>query len=203
MNLKKYGLAFLPIILLFLIAGLGYKKYLEIKKSNFEAIQAIPNNASIIIKTANWKESWNKLEKSNIWNQVSDLKEFDKLKKSIRNLSVGLDTNILLQEIFIGNPLYFSIHHEEQDFSPFLSFLLNEDQKLYFLEYFFNGKLDSRKYEEIEIYKLENNWNLAFQEGIIFLSTSPLLIEQSISRGDVLKNIIPSWNAKFQLFSSL
>ena len=180
MNLKKYGLAFLPLILLFLIAGLGYKKYLEIKKSNFEAIQAIPNNASIIIKTANWKESWSKLEKSNIWNQISDLKEFDKFKKSIRNLSVGLDTNILLQEIFIDNPLYFSLHHEEQDFSPFLSLLLNEDQKLYFLEYFFNGKLDSRKYEEIEIYKLENDWNLAFQEGIVFLSTSPLLIEQSI-----------------------
>ena len=185
MNLKKYGLALLPIILLILIAGLGYKKYLEIKKSNFEAIQAIPNNASIIIKTANWKESWTKLEQSNIWNQISDLDELPDFKKSIRNLSIELDTNIHLQEIFIDNPFYFSIHHEEQDFSPFLSLLLNDDQKLFFLNYFFKEKLNSRKYEEIEIYKLKNGWNVAFQEGIVFLSTSPLLVEQSIRQ---LKN---------------
>ncbi|MEJ6794669.1 MAG: hypothetical protein QNK68_06630 [Flavobacteriales bacterium] len=185
MNIKKYGLALLPIILLILIAGLGYKKYLEIKKSNFEAIQAIPNNASIIIKTANWKESWSKLEQSNIWNQISDLDELTDFKKSIRNLSVELDTNIHLQEIFNDNPFYFSIHHEEQDFSPFLSLLLNDDQKLYFLNYFFKEKLNSRKYEEIEIYKLKNGWNVAFQEGIVFLSTSPLLVEQSIRQ---LKN---------------
>ncbi len=185
MNIKKYGLALLPIILLLLIAGLGYKKYLEIKKSNFEAIQAIPNNASIIIKTANWKESWSKLEQSNIWNQISDLDELTDFKKSIRNLSVELDTNIHLQEIFNDNPFYFSIHHEEQDFSPFLSLLLNDDQKLYFLNYFFKEKLNSRKYEEIEIYKLKNGWNVAFQEGIVFLSTSPLLVEQSIRQ---LKN---------------
>jgi len=180
MNFKKYGIALLPLILLFLIAGLGYKKYIEIKKSNFEAIQAIPNNASVIIKSTNWTESWNKLEKSSIWNQLSSVNQLDSFKNSIKNLTSEIDTNKQLQEIFINNPFYFSIHHEEQDFSPFLSLLLDENLKQYFLNHFFNGDIEKRKYEGIDIYKFNTNWNLAFQEGIVFLSTSPLLIEQSI-----------------------
>ena len=185
MNFKKYGLALLPIILLLLIAGLGYNKYIEIKKSNFEAIQAIPSNASIIIKSTNWNERWTKLEKSEIWNQISDFKELNNFKESINSLNLELDTNILLQKIFNNNPLYISIHHEEQDFSPFLSLLLDESQKLFFLQHFFNENLDKRMYEGIEIYKLNEDWNLAFQEGIVFLSTSILLIEQSVRQ---LKN---------------
>lgn len=185
MNFKKYGLALLPIILLLLIAGLGYNKYIEIKKSNFEAIQAIPSNASIIIKSTNWNESWTKLEKSEIWNQISDFKELNNFKESINSLNLELDTNILLQKIFNNNPLYISIHHEEQDFSPFLSLLLDESQKLFFLQHFFDEDLDKRMYEGIEIYKLNEDWNLAFQEGIVFLSTSILLIEQSVRQ---LKN---------------
>lgn len=185
MNFKKYGLALLPIILLLLIGGLGYKKYLEIKKSNFEAIQSIPNNASIIIKTANWKESWNTLEKSNIWKQISEIEKFKNVKNSINNLSVELDTNIILKEIFADNPFYISLHHEEQDYSPFLALMLEQEQKPYFFNYFFKEKVDSRFYEDVEIFKLENNWNIAYQENIIFLSTSPILVEQSIRQ---LKN---------------
>jgi len=180
MNYKKISLSIIPVILFLLIAFLGFEKYLEIKKSDFEAIQAVPNNASIIIKSNNWQESWRKLNNSSIWGQLSETEELNKLKKEINILSADLDTNAFLKNIFNDNTIYFSIHPSEQHFIPFYAILLEKNQEEFLIDYFFKSDYNKRRYSEVEIYNSNSGWSLSIHKNIAFFSPSTLLVEQSI-----------------------
>lgn len=180
MNYKKIGLGLAPIILILIIGFLGFNKYQEIKKSNFQAIQAIPNNASIIIKSNDWNSSWKEINNSNLWNKLTDAQPINQLVKEINLFSTELDTNVILKNIFNDNTIYFSMHNSEQDYMPFFAILIEDSQKDFLTNYFLQTNYSERSYSDVTIYTSKKGWNLSIHKNIAFISPSPLLIEQSI-----------------------
>ena len=68
---EKIILAVSLICLLSLIAILAITKYKDLSSTQKNPIKAIPTNASIIIKSDDWRKSWDEIEASDIWQKIS------------------------------------------------------------------------------------------------------------------------------------
>ena len=82
-----------------IIAYLGYSKYMEITKSTANPLQAIPNNAAVIVKSDNWRKSWSELEACAIWQQISKNDKWQYLKSDIANTQNIIETSEDLKKL--------------------------------------------------------------------------------------------------------
>ena len=163
------------------IAYLGYSKYLEITKSTSNPLQAIPTNAAIILKSDNWRKSWSELEESAIWKQISKNDKWQNIKNNIANTQNTIERSEILKKILAKQVVYLSIHGTTHDFDVLLSTTFNVDNSLDLLKtHFLTQKQNSKEYDGVILYELENGWNFCIHDGIVFFGSSHLLVENSI-----------------------
>ena len=163
------------------IAFLGHSKYMEITKSTADPLQAIPTNAAIILKSDNWRKSWSELEASAIWQQISKNDKWQHIKNNITNKQSIIEKSEGLKKLLAKQVVYLSIHSTTQDFDVLLSTAFPGDNPLDLLKtYFLTQKLNSKEYDGVVLYELENGWNFCIHQDIVFFSSSHLLIENSI-----------------------
>ena len=106
MNAKKISLGLVLVVLASTIIYLGYQKYIELKTDNFQAIQAVPNNASLIIKSENWSKSWKELNNSPLWKEISDVQKWNDISESIINIKTKIDASVSLKSFFSKQIVY-------------------------------------------------------------------------------------------------
>ena len=163
------------------IVFLGYTKYIEFTKSMANPLNAIPTNAAIIIKTDNWLKSWSELEASDIWQQISKNDKWKNIKNEITNTKKTIEASEVLNKILDNQVVYLSIHSTTQGFDILLSTAFQGENPLDLLKtHFISQKLNSKDYDGVDLFELENGWNLCIHKGIVFFSSSHLLVENSI-----------------------
>ena len=178
---KKIVVSLALLGLIGTIAYLGYYKYMEIAKSTANPLQAIPTNAAIILKSDNWRKSWNELEASAIWKQISKNDKWKHIKSDISNTQKNIEKSEDLKKLLAKQVVYLSIHSTTQDFDILLSTILPVENPLDLLKtHFFTQKISSKDYDGVVIYELENDWNFCIHQGIVFFGSSHLLVENSI-----------------------
>lgn len=178
---KKIIVGLALFVLILTIAYLGYTKYIEITKSIANPLQAIPTNAAIIVKSDNWRKSWNELEASTIWQQISKNEKWKHIKKNITNTQKTIEISESLKKLLAKQVVYLSIHSTTKDFDVLLSTAFSEDNPLDLLKtHFLTQKLNNKKYDGVILYELENGWNFCIHQGIVFFGSSNLLVENSI-----------------------
>ncbi|MFN4233983.1 MAG: DUF3352 domain-containing protein [Bacteroidia bacterium] len=183
----------LVLILLFM-AGLAYV-YMYIKQTKAPvsySLNAVPNNAAIILQTRNATALWDKLGKSNIiWEELRSTNYFSQLHFRLVTLDSILRNNAEVNEIISSTPLIVSFHKSGAENFDFL-YLLNLPpvKNIAFVNDFISASGGSvegqtRKYEQEEIFSARfNGINQPFQytlvQGIFMGSFSGMLLEDAI-----------------------
>ena len=178
---KKIAVSISLLVLVGAIVFFGYTKYIEITKSMANPLNAIPTNAAIIIKTDHWLKSWSELEASDIWQQISKNDKWKNIKNEITNTKKTIEASEVLNKILDNQVVYLSIHSTTQGFDILLSTAFQVENPLDLLKtHFISQKLNSKDYDGVDLFELENGWNLCIHKGIVFFSSSHLLVENSI-----------------------
>ena len=164
-----------------IIAYLGYSKYMEFIKKTANPLQAIPTNAAVIVKSDNWRKSWSELEASAIWQQISKNDKWKNIKSDIANTQNTIETSENLKKLLAKQVVYLSIHSTTQDFDILISTAFARENPLDLLKtHFLTQKLNSKNYDGVVLYELENGWSFCIHQGIVFFGSSHLLVENSI-----------------------
>ena len=177
---KNKNLISISIIFLTIISILGYNKLKEISNHSSQAIQAVPNNAAIIVKVNNWSKSWADLQQTEIWSQVSNTKKWKDIISKINSINSVLDTSTELQSLVKEKDIFLSIHPSINSHSLFLSSGLKKNKIEVIEKYFSKLPFETRAYDNVNIYQMENGWNICHHKDILIFSSSNLLIEQGI-----------------------
>ena len=171
----------ITIICLSIVAFLIFHKYQSIKSVKTKAIEAIPTNAAIIIESDNWALTMNDLEKSTIFNTITNSPSWETCKHFINKVKMTLMANPTLNSLVDGKEAYLSIHHTTNNFNYQISTGCSEAELNVILS---NDSLvqnyTTRQYDGITIYQISEHTKLCHHSDILFLSNSDLLIEEGI-----------------------
>ena len=163
------------------IAYLGYSEYMAIKKTIANPLQAIPTNAAVIVKSDDWRKSWSELEASAIWQQISKNDKWKHIKSDIANTKKTIEKSEGLKKLITKQVVYLSIHSTTQDFDVLISTAFARENSLDLLKKtFLTEKLNSKDYDGVILYELENGWSFCIHQDIVFFGSSQLLVENSI-----------------------
>jgi hypothetical protein len=178
---KKIILSVSLICLLSLIAILAVTKYNDLSNTQKNPIKAIPTNASVIIKSDDWRKSWDEIEASDIWQKISSTEHWQTLKTKIDKTKKTIEKSDELKKIFDKQLLYISLHSSTQNFDILFASTLSTKTPLKLLENnFLNQEYSRKKYDNETIYTLDNGWSFCIHQGIIFFASTHLLVENSI-----------------------
>lgn len=179
---KKIIIALALIGLVSTIGFLGYSKYVELSTTKANALQAIPTNAALIIKSENWTKSWSELENSALWKQITKGEKWGALKVDLNKTERTILQSESLKKLLKKQEVYLSLHSSTQDYDLLLASSFSTPDVLQLLtKNFIKEDLINREYDGVSIYQLANsNWSFCIHHGIVFFSSSPLLVEHSI-----------------------
>ncbi|MFT6746316.1 MAG: hypothetical protein ACJAZ2_000655 [Glaciecola sp.] len=189
--MRKFLIALL-VLLILLIAG--YFVYsLKNKEENSissKGINAIPYSAVAILRVQNPVTKWDKLMKGSYGKQLSGIKEIQEVTTALANFKKASDNNSVFKDVLSDNPIYLSAHMTGVKSYNFLVVCnFNPENKKSFIDAFSKElkdyKISTRKYEECSITDLQlkegkNHLSVVFEKGLIMVSTSAILIEESI-----------------------
>ena len=119
MRILKY---LIPILLIFTIFLIGFKEYKNIKSSDFQILNVVPDNASVIFGFNNKQDFYNQLNSTPIWIELTRTSMFKKINFDLKKISNQLNSN---QKIF-GNKFVISINRSGANkISPLISVEIN------------------------------------------------------------------------------
>lgn len=185
---------FAIVLILLFMAGLAYV-FMYIKQTKAPvsySLNAVPDNAAIILQTRNASALWDKLSKTNIiWEELRSTSYFAELHKRLVLLDSLMRNNSEVNEIITSNPLIVSFHKSGAENFDFL-YLLNLPpiKNISFVNDFISssgGALEGqyRMYEQEKVFSARfSGINASFQytlvQGIFIGSFSGMLIEDAI-----------------------
>ena len=172
MRILKY---LIPILLIFTIFLIGFKEYKNIKSSDFQILNVVPDNASVIFGFNNKQDFYNQLNSTPIWIELTRTSMFKKINFDLKKISNQLNSN---QKIF-GNKFVISIHRSGANkISPLISVEINVSEIENYL-----SQLKKTKYDNNNLYEvLESNDVLYFSiaKNILFASRDKIIVEDAI-----------------------
>lgn len=186
--------------LVILSVYIGYSYMENQQLPDFETYKAIPNDAAFIIESNEFVKKINKIRNENkIWSELSlfpALSQFDSDLEFITDLSTN---NQVINNLTKDNQVIISAHHIGKEDLGFLFFikLHNTRDRKFVLQTISsllnNTNLSSRDYNSSKIYKLirqEKELNFSFYKGLLIISSSSILIENSLRQAEVEKSIL-------------
>lgn len=196
--MKKYLV--LIIVLFLVIAGFATFVYLWLNNKNtktYDAIQAVPIDASIIVRVEDFAKFNNVLSQSKVWESIANIELFENISSTIGFVDSLSNANALVKKITRNNTIYLAVnasggntstyilsanipndinHSDLFSLSKLLAIGLYKDQEKYFNQTsILNFNKENGSFQTISI---------AINNGILLISNSPLLIEKSISQLD-------------------
>ena len=165
----------IPIFLILTIFLIGFKEYEKIKASDFQILNVVPENASVIFGFNDKQDFYNQLNSTPIWIELTRTSMFKKINFDLKKISNQLNSN---QKIF-GNKFVISIHRSGANkISPLISVEINVSEIENYLT-----QLKKSKYDNINLYEvIETNDVLYFSiaENILFASRDKIIVEDAI-----------------------
>lgn len=196
--MKKYLV--LIIVLFLIIAGFATFVYLWLNNKNsktYDAIQAVPIDASIIVRIEDFEKFKDVLSQSEVWESITNIELFENISSTIGFVDSLSNSNALIKKIAHNNTIYLAVdasvgsslsyiltvnipndinHSDIFSLSKLLAVGLYKDQEKYFNQTsILNFNKGNGSFQAI---------SLAINNGILLISNSPLLIEKSISQLD-------------------
>jgi hypothetical protein len=196
--LKKkllYGL--IPLIAGLLILFFFYKK--DSKIDSGEPLQAIPVDASVIIKINDLEAVLQKIHKeSGIWNELKNTSSFHRLEYQMQFLDSILVCLPDARQLLLANPSYLSLHYTGKDKIGFLHVYrvpnnLSERKIHAMISRFVENKgtlternYDGKKVVDVRLLNTEriNNFSYTVYKDLFLLSFSSLLLEDALRQMD-------------------
>ena len=180
------------LVLLLLIAASYFIYTLnvkQIKNQHSEGINAIPQNAAVIIRASDPYEKMAHFKNSAYgknWLEMAEVQELD----SILNLHLTDLNNIAIYKQLIQRELYCSLHmtgvqsYHYLDVADLSAEEADEFEKET-AKRFKNQIITTRTYEEIRLSNIkadknDEGFNYFFHEGLLAISNSPILLEDAV-----------------------
>ncbi|MDX9696577.1 MAG: DUF3352 domain-containing protein [Bacteroidales bacterium] len=191
---KKIAIATLVLIIVVSIV-FGYLYIKDQRLPNFDAIQAVPIDASIIIKSQNAISKLNNIRAGNeIWSELKNLPAVNRLDEDFAVIIDFVGKIPEASEIFAQKEIVISLHKQnKKDLGVLYYIPLNasRDKKL-FLEGI-TAKLGlgnqpvKRNFESNVIYQIATNQSnrtiyLSFIKGLLIISPSGKMIENALQQ---------------------
>lgn len=191
------------IISLTILAVIGstafflHSKYRWFSSLKIQAINAVPDNAAIIIESKNTFTSWEKLRATSSWSDLSQQKYVKELNLNYLLIDSVIKNNDELKSIIKSNAIVVSIHPtglNDYDFLYLVNLPPYEDENYVndiITEVFhLNPKTNAHRYEGVEINELEfkgignkkSIFSYAVNNGIFAASFSSFLVEDAIRK---------------------
>lgn len=201
----KNKLNILIILISFiLILILGYFLFLRNDIEHTDPLNAIPHDASMIIKI---RGSFNSirpiLDENKIWNEILAFPSVKRLNNYFLKLDSLLSDNRQIAEILKKNELTLSFHKSGKDKISYIVYIPllsrnNEKEIDDVIVMNMNGKanITRRKYEGTKIQditfseKSSLDFSYGFSHGLFILSPSGILLEESIRQLDQQNNTV-------------
>lgn len=186
------------ILTIVLLIGGGVAAYLMYDKAEAAehevqlTLNAIPENAGLIIRASNPFEKWTQLKgKGEYWKDLKGIPAFAKLDSQINYFQKEFGANPKLRALVQNDPAFLSLHmsglHECNvlfSFSCKDASVVNEFQKM-MTRGDSSIKSTTRTYDEVAIYQNSQvsggkQFSLALTNGILVVSESMILVEDAI-----------------------
>jgi hypothetical protein len=191
----------LLIILVSLLLFFSYSNYKRLSDKNTSAFILIPTNASLIIQINNLDNFSQKLNKSEIWEKCQQIKYLNKLQHDIHFLDSIIKTvnNHYERQI---KTVFFSTHKSSYNDAAIL-FTISTKSKLDIKNFAsYSLKIDvndliAHKYENEIIYEFNLSskaYFLSEKEGVVFGSSSKILMQDAIRQFNSKTNLLSSEN---------
>jgi hypothetical protein len=202
----KKKINILIILVSFIIVLLfGYLLILRNDIEHTEPFNAIPHDASMIIKIRGPFNSIRPvLDENKIWNEILAFPSVHRLNNYFLKLDSLLSGNRQIADIFKKNELTLSFHQSGGNTISYIAYLPmlsknNEKQFDELVEMNINGKasITKRKYSGIKIQdvklteKSSLDFSYAFSHGLIIVSPSGILLEEALRQLDQQSNTSP------------
>ncbi len=190
---KKVGFI-LIVVLVAVAAVVGYFLYTpsESEKEIQQTLNAIPENAGLIIRVSNPFDKWDVIKsKGQFWKEVSGIPVVAKLDSQMFRFKKVFMANPKLRPLVMAEPAFLSLHMAGVNQCNMLFSFPCKDEKVLdeFQKMMNNGdssiKVFTRNYEDVTIYQNSNSLNgeqysIALTNSILVVSESPILVEDAL-----------------------
>lgn len=177
--------SFIALLIIGAIAG-GYFYYQKLKVPHSEALNAIPPDAAFLIRSENFKQSWDKLFKSSLWQILKENANYQKIEKDVHAIDSSFSKSESAKQFLENYPVYLSAHtiNNKTEFLYVLN-LPPLKQENFVNDVFEELGLESskRNYNGQIIHELELNkkqFSYTVYKGIFVASFSSMLMEDAI-----------------------
>jgi len=165
-----------------------------IKKNN--PINAVPENAALIVQFEDPFEQWNKLTSNEIWNYLKTNSYLSEIGYSIDSINTEIKKNASLWEVVAARPLVISAHEIRKNEYDYLYVVdLQKATQLNFIQHYIdqltddNTKVLTRSYHNEQIVEITftdspTRYYMNIDGNLLSVSTTHTLIEQSIDQKD-------------------
>ena len=192
---KKAGVILIVVLLLVAAGVVGYFMYDEVEKAEHDVqltLNAIPENAGLIIRATNPFEKWNQLKgKGQYWKELQGIPVFATLDSQITYFQKAFTANPKLRALVEKEPAFLSLHMAGlHECNVLFSFSCKDASALAEFQKVMNRgdsgiKVFTRTYEDVTIYQNSNlstgkQYSLALSSGILVVSESPILVEDAL-----------------------
>jgi len=199
--LKKIAITILVLLIIAAIV-FGYIFIKEQRLPNYEAIQAVPIDASIIIKSQNSITKLNQFRAGNeIWTELKNMPAFNQFDADIAFISDFASQIPILSEIFYQKEIVISIHKLSKRNIGLLYYLplsASRDKKI-ILEGI-SAKLGisqqpgKRSFANTVIYHIKTDQNkndlyFSFVKGLLILSPSNAMLEKALRQTETNESL--------------
>jgi hypothetical protein len=198
---KKIAIATLVLIIVVSIV-FGYLYIKDQRLPNYDAVQAIPIDASIIIKSQNALSKLNAIRAGNeIWSELINLPAVNRLDEDFAVISDFVGKIPEASEIFTQKEIVISLHKQNKKDIGILYFIpLNASRDKKLILESISAKLESlnqpvkRNFESNVIYQIVINepkriFYLSFIKGLLIISPSDKLIENALQQAGTSESL--------------
>ncbi|MCG8411209.1 MAG: hypothetical protein MI739_07990 [Bacteroidales bacterium] len=191
---------FTVLVLLFSVSlYFGYKYLNEQKQPEFNIYKTIPLDVNFIVEGNNLVNYLSEIKEGNkLWQELTSFPSIVKLESDLEFLDSLSKNNSKINRLLQNRQLIITAHKLGEDQLGFLFFtkLQNVRDKKDLLELISvltNKKLKVRNYNNTKMYMLElkdRELNIASKKGVLIVSSSSILVENSIRQIDVKKSLL-------------
>jgi len=174
------------------IGGVYWYNYAkEIRTPVSIAVNAIPNNAAIIVECKQIKNVYEKISQTNMmWEDLKSTELFSKLNTQLNHIDSLITNNKTIEQLLTNNSVYISAHVSGAHSFDFLYTVslptVRDESKVEDFFYSIKGNKEplARNYDGVNIRTLhsknKDSLNFAILNGVIMMSKSQNLVESAI-----------------------
>ena len=198
----KKPITWIIILAILLLVPLMYYLFSREEVSPADPVEAIPQDAVLILRGKDLVKEIKQRLDNDIWNELCNFPVIDNINRQLAYFDSLSNTNLFVRNFLREKQIVFSVHPTGKNRYELIWYLTVQDrnsekQIIEFIqtnikEY---GQLTERKYESRIIYETDlnnnqyKNFSFTISKGLLICSHSAILIEEAIRQLDLDNNL--------------